>query len=197
MPVIPHTKYVALFFWCPLSSNESEVFTYTPYSVVLILCRSEVTCLWSLILSALLPKTGIAATGVILFTVLPVFLVSTYSISTSCFNGTNDVTLASSWYFSDFLVTDCHIKPASRQLLSCSPVNFLHSSSADTPVTDHAPASSTIHQKFLDERLLCRFSILAGSKRKVFWLILLSPPRHGDRELFMPFSPATGKYSPL
>ena len=87
----------------------------------------------------------------------------------------------------------CHINPASSSLSSCSSVNFAASCFADEPHTDQYPFPTIRHQKFLVLRLLWRFSILTGSRRKVFWLVLLSPPRFGVILDFNPFSPAIGR----
>ena len=89
----------------------------------------------------------------------------------------------------------CHMKPAVRRLSSWAGVNFTACWAAEAPVRERAVPSAPTSQKFRVERLLCRFSTLTGSSRKVSWSSLASPPRSGETQLFSPASEASGKYS--
>ena len=148
-------------------------------------------------LSALLPYIGMTPTGVISISCSALFVTSTSMTSMLPSRITKDVVSASSPYFLDTRCSFCHIIPASIWLSSCSSVNLSASCHADEPHTDQQPCPSILHQKFLVFLLLWRFSILTGSRRKVFWFALLSPPRFGVMLDLSPPSPARGKYNPL
>ncbi len=95
-----------------------------------------------------------------------VLVMRTCMTSTFSRQGTKDVISAQSPQRSDARRTLCHMRPAVSELPSCSGVKRAASCSADTPVADQQPFSVT-HQKFRVLRLVCRFSELTGSNRKV------------------------------
>ncbi len=138
---------------------------------------------------------GTTAIGVNVRGVLPVFRMPTMVTSASG-NSSGTKIVISEARGKSFAVrfNVCHIKPAKSSDSPASPVKRSASSPAEAPVKEQALPSPNRHQKFLVLRLLCKFSALTGSYKKVFWSFFASPPSSGVRQERIPSSPATGKY---
>ena len=110
---------------------------------------------------------GIAAQAVSFCTVFEEFCMVICIISTLCSLGMKDVTVEHSRWMTEERLKVCHINPALSSLSSCVAENLAFSCSAEEPAAEYAPSFSGMNQKLRVERLLCRFSALTGSNRKV------------------------------